>query len=156
MIFRKVLDFKDFLIYQNYRDKYNLAKDFRFNGTGILFYGTGDLKIDKNSYVGGYSTIQINEGNTVVIGANCRISHNVRIYTSTPLADQNFNLENQIEFKTGNVNIGDGVWLGVNVYVGPGVNIGMNTTVGANSVVIKDLPPNSIVGGIPAKKIKSK
>ncbi|KGQ70663.1 hypothetical protein OA57_04655 [Chelonobacter oris] len=46
------------------------------------------------------------------------------------------------------------VWLGAAVSVMPGVTIGENSIVAANAVVTKDVAPNSIVGGIPAKLIK--
>lgn len=45
-------------------------------------------------------------------------------------------------------------WLGANVTVLPGVTIGENAVVGANSVVIKDVPPNAVVVGTPAKAVK--
>ncbi|SDJ35077.1 LbetaH domain-containing protein [Chryseobacterium jejuense] len=50
--------------------------------------------------------------------------------------------------------IEDNVWLGEFVSVLPGVTIGKGTIVGANSVVSKNLPPNVIAVGTPAKPIK--
>ena len=44
----------------------------------------------------------------------------------------------------------------MNTVVMPGIKIGDNVVVGANSVVTKDLPPNSIAAGVPCKVIKSK
>ena len=58
--------------------------------------------------------------------------------------------------KKGNVIIEDFVWIGANVFINPGVTIGKNSIVGANSVVVRDLPPNGIYGGVPAKLIKLK
>ena len=52
------------------------------------------------------------------------------------------------------VTIKFGAWLAVNVTILPGVTIGENSIVGAGSVVTKDIPPNVMVGGIPAKIIK--
>ncbi|MCX2864710.1 DapH/DapD/GlmU-related protein [Paucibacter sp. PLA-PC-4] len=45
-------------------------------------------------------------------------------------------------------------WLGAGVSVMPGVNIGENAVVAANAVVTKDVPANTVVGGIPARFIK--
>lgn len=56
----------------------------------------------------------------------------------------------------GNINIGDNVWIGSNVLILSGVNIGTGAIVAAGSVVTKDIPPYSIVGGVPAKIIKMK
>jgi Acetyltransferase (isoleucine patch superfamily) len=48
-----------------------------------------------------------------------------------------------------------GAWIGVGATVLPGVTIGENSIVAAGAVVSKDVPDNSIVGGVPAKFIKS-
>lgn len=52
------------------------------------------------------------------------------------------------------VNIGSDVWIGGNVTILPGVTIGNNVIVAAGAVVIKDVPDNCIVGGVPARVIK--
>lgn len=52
------------------------------------------------------------------------------------------------------VTIGNDVWLGGNVTVLPGVTIGNNVVVAAGAVVTKDIPDNTLVGGVPAKKIR--
>ena len=52
------------------------------------------------------------------------------------------------------IEIGDNVWLGVNVVVLKGVHIGANTIIGAGSVVVSDIPANTIAAGNPCKVIK--
>jgi len=47
------------------------------------------------------------------------------------------------------------VWIGGAATILPGVTIGENSIVAAGAVVTKDVPPNTIVGGVPAKFIKS-
>jgi len=51
------------------------------------------------------------------------------------------------------VTIGENVWIGSDVTILPGVTIGEGCVVGACSVVTKDVPPLSIIGGNPAKII---
>ena len=58
-------------------------------------------------------------------------------------------------FSKGPVVIEDNVTLGENCVVLPGVTIGHNSVIGANAVVTKNIPPFSIVGGNPAKVIKT-
>ena len=58
-------------------------------------------------------------------------------------------------FSKGKVIVGNNVWLGSNVCVMPGVTIGDGAVVAANSVVTKDVPPKTMVGGVPARIIKS-
>ncbi|MCZ2822743.1 acyltransferase [Modestobacter sp. VKM Ac-2977] len=52
--------------------------------------------------------------------------------------------------------IGSDVWLGAGVVVTAGVTIGDGCIVGANAVVTKDLPPNTIAGGVPARAIRER
>jgi len=51
------------------------------------------------------------------------------------------------------VTIGDDVWIGSNCVVLPGIHLGQGSVVGAGSVVAKDVPPFSIVAGVPAQVI---
>ena len=52
--------------------------------------------------------------------------------------------------------IEDNVWIGVNTTILKGVTIGENSIIGANSLVVKDIPPNVIAGGNPCKVLKAK
>lgn len=52
------------------------------------------------------------------------------------------------------ISVGNDVWIGGNVTVIGGVHIGNNVIVGAGAVVVKDVPDNSVVGGVPAKVIE--
>lgn len=51
--------------------------------------------------------------------------------------------------------LGENVWLGVRVVILKGVNVGNNAVIGAGSVVTDDVPANTVVGGVPAKTIRS-
>ena len=53
------------------------------------------------------------------------------------------------------ITVGNNVWFGAGVHVTPGVTIGNNVVVAAGAVVTKDVPDNVLVGGVPAKIIKS-
>jgi maltose O-acetyltransferase len=141
--------------YSVYRKKYSIDPSFRFNGRMILLYGDGSIIIKKSSYIGELSTMQAVPGFSIFVGTACSISHNVRIYTQSNIADFDYSLPN-IPFKQGDVVIGDFCWIGANVFIGPGVTIGENAIVGANSVVTRDVPPFEIWGGVPAKFIRKK
>ena len=52
------------------------------------------------------------------------------------------------------VSIGNDVWIGGNCVILPGINIGNNVIIAAGSVVTKDVPDNTLVAGIPAKKLR--
>ena len=55
---------------------------------------------------------------------------------------------------TKNIVVGDGVWIGANSTILPGVSIGDGSVVGAGSVVTKDVGPNVVVAGNPARVLK--
>lgn len=87
-------------------------------------------------------------GDYIHIGPNCKIGNNCTIISGTVFGNKN------------EKSVGEAVYVGNNCYFGIGakilgsVNIGNNVIVGANAVVIKDIPDNCIVGGIPAKILK--
>ena len=88
----------------------------------------------------------------VTIGDDCFIGPNVSIYTachSTNPTERNSRSE-----WARPVSIGDNVWIGGSVTILPGVSIGDNVTIGAGSVVVTDIPSNSIAVGNPCKVIK--
>ena len=52
------------------------------------------------------------------------------------------------------IHIGNGAWLGARCTILPGVTIGDGAVIAAGSLVAKDVPPNTLVGGVPAKQIR--
>jgi len=62
---------------------------------------------------------------------------------------------NRHSLKVGHIHIKKNAWIGANATILQGVTIGENAIVASGAVVSKDVPDNTIVGGIPAKIIKS-
>lgn len=88
----------------------------------------------------------------VIIGDHVFIGPNVGLYTPchpTDPEERNRNIE-----WARPITIGNSVWIGGSVTILPGVTIGDNCTIGAGSVVIHDIPANSIAVGNPCKVIK--
>jgi acetyltransferase-like isoleucine patch superfamily enzyme len=63
--------------------------------------------------------------------------------------------ENRHSLTVGHIHIKKNAWIGANATITQGVTIGENAVVAAGAVVTKDVPDNKVVGGIPAKIIKT-
>ncbi|WP_316570077.1 maltose acetyltransferase domain-containing protein [Neobacillus sp. YIM B06451] len=88
----------------------------------------------------------------VRFGDNCMLAPGVHIYTAThPLGAAERNSGREFGRP---VTIGNNVWIGGRAVINPGVTIGDNAVIASGAVVVKDVPPNAIVGGNPAKIIK--
>lgn len=88
----------------------------------------------------------------VTIGENVQFGPGVSLFTAGhPLHPVSRN--SGYEFGK-EIHLGNSVWLGGNVIVNPGITIGDNVVVGSGSVVTRDIPPNMLVVGNPARIIR--
>lgn len=88
----------------------------------------------------------------VTIGDHVMIGPNVDIYTvNHPMTASG---RRQYLAQAKPVTIGNDVWIGGKASIMPGVTIGDNVVIAAGAVVTKDVPANTLVGGVPAKVIK--
>ncbi|MGF1684654.1 sugar O-acetyltransferase [Photobacterium minamisatsumaniensis] len=89
----------------------------------------------------------------IIIGDNCLLAPGVVIATAGHPLDPVERAAGE-EFAKA-ITIGNDVWIGANATICPGVTIGDNVVIGAGSVVVKDLPPNTVCAGSPAKPIRT-
>lgn len=86
----------------------------------------------------------------VTLGDGCQIGHNVVFAT----LNHDVNPAMRSYTYPAPIVLGRKVWVGSNATILPGVTIGDNSIVAAGAVVTKDVPANTIVGGVPARRIK--
>lgn len=104
---------------------------------------------------------------TLTIGDNCgfsgtsiwcfdkiTIGNNVRIGANVLIMDGDAHQNDPRAGNNAPIEIQDNVWIGANVMVLKGVTIGRNSLIGAGSVVVKDIPANTIAAGNPCKPIR--
>ncbi|NUQ84261.1 MAG: acyltransferase [Anaerolineales bacterium] len=111
------------------------------------------IRIGKNSLIGEYSVIRGQGG--VIIGDRVYTSPFTQIIAvnhvfddpNRPFVEQGITAEGIV--------IEDDVWLGAGAVITDGVRVGKGAVVAAGAVVTKDVPPHTVVGGVPAKPIKT-
>ena len=142
--------------------------------------GKGKIELGNNVTIGAYSRI-ITSSSFNNIGEHIKIGDNVGIgefaflgggggleigddcivgqYLSCHPENHNFYDNTQLIRHQGvtrqGIKIGKNCWIGAKVTVLDGVTIGDNCVLAAGAVVTKDMPANSVIGGVPAKVIKS-
>ena len=141
----QVQERRDFLakIFGKIGEKCNILPPFKCD------YGF-HIEVGENFFAN-YNFIVL-DGNYVRIGDNVWIAPNVGIYA----AGHPLDVEDRIggEEYAFPVTIGDNVWIGGGVTIIGGVTIGRNAVVAAGSVVIRDVPPDTLVAGNPARVIR--
>ena len=105
-----------------------------------------------NNFYANFNLVILDEAQ-VTFGDNVFIAPNCGFYTaghSIDAVERNKGLEYARP-----ISVGNNVWIGAGVSVLPGVTIGDNCVIGAGSVVIRDIPSDSIAVGNPCKVIKT-
>jgi acetyltransferase-like isoleucine patch superfamily enzyme len=149
---------------------------------GIAFIGPrvvlqigrkGRIELGRWSWVGHGTKLRAHEGLVsigakTVLGQECTISsfRHVSIGRECVVADRVM----MIDFDHGmvevdrpvrlqgiykrDVRVGNNVWIGYGACILRGVTVGDNAVIGTNAVVTRDVPPNAVVGGVPARVIR--
>ena len=102
----------------------------------------------------GYNVCLFSKSN-ISIGKNCLIAPFCYFVDSDHGTDLGSLIREQ-PMVTAPITVGDDVWLGTGVIVTKGVTIGSGAIVAAGSVVTKDIPPNTVFAGSPAKFIRNR
>ncbi|MCH5308876.1 MAG: acyltransferase [Prevotella sp.] len=110
----------------------------------------GDVVIGHHTRVGLHNTVI----GPVIIGNHVNLAQGITVTAlNHNFSDANKRIDEQ-GVTTTPVVIEDDIWIGANAVILPGVTIGSHSVVAAGAVVTKDVPPHSLVAGVPAKIIK--
>jgi acetyltransferase-like isoleucine patch superfamily enzyme len=123
-----------------------------------------ELQTDTSVVIGEGTTVQrrCTINGSTRIGVGCILAPSVFISSGThpfraiphlPIREQERRLAPDAPELDRPVWIQDDCWLGTHAVVCPGVTVGKGSVVGANAVVTRDVPPYSVVAGIPARRI---
>ena len=108
-----------------------------------------NITIGKNVFINAGCKFQDQGG--IFIDDEALIGHGVVLAT----LNHDMDPEKRQALHPAPVRIGKRVWIGANATICPGVTIGDNAVVAAGAVVVKDVPADTIVGGVPAKIIRA-
>ena len=107
-----------------------------------------NIQVGRNVFFNSGCRMQDHGG--IFIGDNVLIGHNVVLAT----LDHDLDPAKRSLLHCAPIRIGNDAWIGANATITKGVTVGNGAVVAAGAVVTRDVPPRTIVGGVPAKVIK--
>lgn len=128
-------------------------------GFGMRFFRShrmknGTVKVGNNVLLAKHS--EIDYSGKVVIGDNVWISEGVQIHTHNHLLTATRITDEKANIVPTEIYIGNNAWIGARAVILPSVSqIGENAVIGAGAIVTKNVPPNTVVAGNPAKVIRT-
>lgn len=131
---KKYAEIQEYVIIKTFRNSVKIGKFTQINPFTVIYGGNGVII-----------------GDNVMIAPHCMIASGNHDYKQLDIP-----MRHAGDLSKGPILIEDGVWIGANSTIVDGVTVGHNSVVSANSVVIKNVAPFDIVGGVPAKVISNR
>ena len=131
--------------------KFSLGRRSVVESYACINNAVGDVIIGDYTRIGLHCTVI----GPVTIGSHVNLAQGITITALNHSFEDTAKRIDEQGITTKQVVIGDDVWIGTNAVILPGVTVGCHSVVAAGAVVTKDVPDNCVVGGVPAKVIKS-
>lgn len=133
------------------------GKNFSFDPFGVYSFNT--IEVGNDVYIGLNATLMASEskitfGNKIMLGPNVTMmggDHN-----TNQIGEYMFDVKNKLPENDLPIVVEDDVWIGSGATILKGVTIGRGSIIAAGALVIKNVPPYSIAGGVPAKVLKER
>lgn len=135
----------------------HVGKDLAINGQIKVLYGN-HMSIGDNVFIN--DNVRFQDSNLITLGDRVIIAPDVKFYCGEHTIDASKRYgtyedgSKYLISYTEPITVGNDVWIGGNVTILGGVHIGNNVIIAAGAVVTKDVPDNTVFGGVPARKIK--
>jgi acetyltransferase-like isoleucine patch superfamily enzyme len=115
--------------------------------------GLGDLRIGDDCFVGDECLLDLAEA--IHLEDHVTLAERVLVLTHTNVGYRDHPLQPHFPAMTGPVTIRRGSFIGASVTILPGITIGPEAFVAAGSVVTADVPPRTVVAGVPARALRT-
>lgn len=119
----------------------------------VSFRNAERIRLGEGTHVGEHSLLWAGDSTgTITLGRQCLLGPHVMLTASNYGTEQGTPVMDQPKIER-DIVVGDDVWIGANAVVTAGVTIGDGAVIGAGAVVTRDIPPQSIAAGVPARVI---
>ncbi len=125
----------------------NIGRNTSVCGRGWI-YGRGVLRLGSNTWLSPGVIFYTNEDASIIIGSNCDIGPGVEFITGNHVVGSSLRRAGHGTAKP--IVVDEGCWIGAGVKILGGVSIGTGAIVAAGAVVVRDVPANVLVAGVPA------
>jgi len=125
---------------------------------GVILTATEESSIEIGDDVAINRNVHIDAApcGTISIGDDCLVGPNVVMRACNHNFSQVAQPIRLQGHQSGGIVVGRNVWIGANVIILPNVTVGENSIVGAGAVVTRNFPAGSIIGGVPARVLRSR
>ncbi|GHA46213.1 hypothetical protein GCM10007103_29150 [Salinimicrobium marinum] len=133
------------------------GKNFIFNPYDKFSYQ--NISVGSDVFIGQGANFSSSESE-ILIGSKVMFGPNVTIITgdhnTSVIGEYMFDVKKKLSENDLPVIIEDDVWVGTGAIILKGVRIGSGSIIAAGALILKDVPKNSIVGGVPAKILRNR